>query len=182
MISISGGFRRNMPLSCNILMSFHVVLVHNVHWGHVDGGEVFDEEDVTCPGHGLGGRGPDAVLVGAQRALAGGPHGRPAVERPHLLKVLLVQVSQGHVNLQVLLSHLSWAHKTKGEIGFRLGEELEVLVQQRLEVDVLPLQHLHAGVVLQPEVEAEVLGGVGVVAAVGDGAHVGRTLQRCQAG
>ena len=81
-----------MPLSCNILMSFHVVLVHNVHWGHVDGGEVFDEEDVTCPGHGLGGRGSDAVLVGAQRALARGPHGRPAVERPHLLKVLLVQV------------------------------------------------------------------------------------------
>ena len=51
-------------------------------------------------------------------------------------------------------------------------KELKSFVQERLEVNILPLQVLHTGVVDEAEVDYEVLGGVTVVAAVEEGALV----------
>ena len=52
-------------------------------------------------------------------------------------------------------------------------EEHEPLVQERLEVDVLPLQGLDAGVVGVAAVEDQVLAGVAVIATIGEGTLVG---------
>ena len=63
--------------------------------------------------------------------------------------------------------------KTNAALFVKMIEELEALVKERLEVDVLPLQGLDAGVVVVAAVEDQVLCRVAEVAAAGKWALVG---------
>ena len=61
---------------------------------------------------------------------------------------------------------------TSASLLVKMIEEHEPLVQERLEVYVLPLQGLDACVVCVAAVEDQVLAGVAVVAAIGEGTLV----------
>ena len=92
--------------------------------------------------------------------------------RSHFCQILILEVSQGHVLDQVLGGHSLRTDLTSAPLPVEMIEEHEPLVQERLEVDVLPLQGLDAGVVGVAAVEDQVLSRVAEVAAIGEGTLV----------
>ena len=120
-------------------------------------GEMFDQQNVPGFGHGLCGRGSDAILVIAPRASGRGPGALPPRLRHHFRQILVFEVSQGHVVNKVLGDNCFGTYLTSAALSVKMVEELEPLVKERLEVDVLPLQGLDAGVVVVAVVEDQVL-------------------------
>lgn len=114
----------------------------------MNAGEMFDQQNVPGFGHSLSGRGPDAILVITPGTPGRGPGTLPPRLRPHFRQILLLEVSQGHVLDHVLADDRFGTDETNASLSVKMVEELEPLVKERLEVDVLPLQGLDAGVVV----------------------------------
>ena len=137
-------------------------------------GVVFDQQNVPGFGHGLRGRGSDTILIITSRIWTQtvSSSTRPGRLRLHLRHVLVLEVHQGHVLHQVLAGHGPPTDLAHAALLVLVIEELEALVQERLEVDVLPLQGLDTGVVRVAVVESQVQASVPDVAAVREGTLV----------
>ena len=135
-------------------------------------GVMFNQKNVSSLSHDLSYRGSNPILIIATWTPARGSGTLPPRICFHFLKVLILQVSQSQVLDQMFLCDSPGTNLTGAQFLVHWVKELKSFVQERLEVNILPLQVLHTGVVDEAEVDYEVLGGVTVVAAVEEGALV----------